>query len=53
MTGTGIPAGAFVGQVTDTPTTRDRADQSGGSSTPGSFTLVDSVGHAARRRPAR
>ena len=43
VTGTGIPAGAFVGQITDTPTVpasaTDPADV-------GFFTLVDSTGHA-------
>ena len=43
VTATGIPAGAFVGQITDTPTVpasaTDPADV-------GFFTLVDSTGHA-------
>ena len=41
VTGTGIPAGAFVGQVTDTPTTATAPSQSGGFVDIGSFTLVD------------
>jgi hypothetical protein len=41
VTGTGIPAGAFVGQVTDTPATATAASQSGGIADTGSFTLVD------------
>jgi Phosphoesterase family len=45
VTGTGIPAGAFVGQVTDTPTTATAPNQSGGFVDTGSFTLVDSSHH--------
>ena len=45
VTGTGIPAGAFVGQVTDTPTTATAPSQSGGFVDIGSFTLVDSSGN--------
>ena len=45
VTGTGIPAGAFVGQVTDTPTTATAPNQSGGFVDIGSFTLVDSSHH--------
>ncbi|HVP75001.1 MAG TPA: alkaline phosphatase family protein [Gaiellaceae bacterium] len=41
VTGTGIPAGAFVGKVTDTPTTATLPSQSGGFVDIGSFTLVD------------
>jgi Phosphoesterase family len=41
VTGTGIPAGAFVGQVTDTPATPTVPNQSGGLADTGSFTLVD------------
>ncbi len=45
VTGTGIPAGAFVGQVTDTPTTATAPNQSGGFVDTGTFTLVDSSGN--------
>ena len=45
VTGAGIPAGAFVGQVTDTPTTATAPNQSGGFVDTGSFTLVDSSKH--------
>ena len=44
VTGTGIPAGAFVGPVTDTPVTATAASQAGGIVDTGSFTLVDSSG---------
>jgi len=44
VTGTGIPAGAFVGQVTDTPVTAIAPNQSGGFADEGSFTLVSSSG---------
>ncbi len=45
VTGTGIPAGAFVGQVTDTPTTATGPNGSaGGFVDIGSFTLVNSGG---------
>jgi Phosphoesterase family len=44
VTGTGIPAGAQVGQVTDTPATATAPSQSGGIVDTGSFTLVDSSG---------
>ena len=44
MTGGGIPAGAFVGQVTDTPVTATAPSQSGGFAVAGSFTLVNSGG---------
>jgi hypothetical protein len=46
VTGTGIPAGAFVGQVTDSPTTATAPAQSGGIVDTGSFTLVNSSGEA-------
>jgi Phosphoesterase family len=46
VTGTGIPAGAFVGQVTNTPVTATAPNQSGGFVDTGTFTLVDSSGHA-------
>ena len=45
VSGAGIPAGAFVGQVTDTPVTATAASQSGGFVDAGSFTLVDGSGH--------
>jgi hypothetical protein len=45
LTGVGIPAGAFVGQVTDTPVTATAPSQSGGLADTGSFTLVDSSGN--------
>ena len=43
VTGTGIPPGAFVGKITDTPTTATAPVQSGGIVDTGSFTLVDST----------
>src|SRR5271165_5693043 len=44
VTGTGIPAGAFVGTVSDTPTTATVPVQSGGFAVAGSFTLVNGSG---------
>ena len=44
VTGTGIPAGALVGQVTDTFTPATAAAGSGGFDDIGSFTVVDSSG---------
>ncbi len=44
VTGPGIPANAFVGSVTDTPTTATAPSQSGGFVDTGSFLLVDSSG---------
>ncbi len=44
VSGTGIPAGAFVGTVTDTPVTATAPSQSGGFADTGSFTLVNSTG---------
>jgi hypothetical protein len=44
VTGAGIPAGAFVGQVTDTPVTATAPNQSGGIADTGSFTLVNASG---------
>ena len=44
VTGTGIPAGAFVGTVTDTPVNATAPNQSGFVDV-GSFTLVDASGH--------
>jgi hypothetical protein len=46
VTGTGIPSGAFVGPVTDTPTTATAASQSGGTVDAGAFELVDGSGNA-------
>jgi hypothetical protein len=45
VTGTGIPAGAFVGPVTDTPATPTQPSQNGGLADTGSFRLVDSSDH--------
>ena len=45
VTGTGIPAGAFVGTVTDSFVNATAPSQSGGLVDTGSFTLVDSAGH--------
>ena len=44
VTGSGIPTGAYVGQVTDTPVTATAPSQSGGFVDTGSFTLVSSTG---------
>ncbi|HEX4436799.1 MAG TPA: alkaline phosphatase family protein [Solirubrobacteraceae bacterium] len=44
VTGTGIPAGAFVGTVTDTPVTATSSPQAGGFVDTGSFSLVNSTG---------
>jgi len=44
VTGSGIPNGAFVGTVTDTPVTATAPNQSGGFADTGSFQLVDSSG---------
>ena len=44
VTGAGIPAGAFVGNVTDTPATATANASSGGLSHTGSFELIDSNG---------
>jgi hypothetical protein len=44
VSGAGIPAGAFVGQVTDTPVAASAPSQSGGFVDAGSFTLVNSTG---------
>ena len=44
VTGTGIPAGAFVGAVTDTPNTPLVPSQSGGLADTGSFLLVGANG---------
>jgi hypothetical protein len=41
VTGTGIPAGAFVGPVVDTPATATKPSQEGGLADTGSFTLVN------------
>ena len=45
VTGNGIPAGAHVGQVTDTPVTATTPNQAGGFVDKGSFQLVDASGH--------
>jgi hypothetical protein len=44
VTGTGIPAGAFVGEVSDQFVNATVPNQSGGSVDTGSFTLVNSAG---------
>jgi hypothetical protein len=44
VTGAGIPAGAFVGTVTDTPVAATAPSQSGGTADTGSFTLADANG---------
>ena len=44
VTGTGVPDGAFVGQVTDTPATPTVPSQSGGLADTGSFALVNASG---------
>ncbi len=44
VSGTGIPAGAFVGQVSDTPVTAIAPSQAGGFVDTGAFTLVNSTG---------
>ncbi len=45
VTGGGIPVGAFVGQVTDTPATPTISSQAGGLADTGSFMLVDASGN--------
>jgi Phosphoesterase family len=45
VSGNGIPAGAFVGPVTDTPVTATKPSQEGGIVDTGSFTLVNSSRH--------
>ena len=52
VTGTGIPAGAFVGTVTDTPVNATAPNGSGGFVDIGSFTLVDSAGRILRTTAA-
>jgi hypothetical protein len=44
VSGVGIPAGAFVGAVTDTPVTATAPNQSGGFVDTGSFALVNASG---------
>ncbi|MGI8715596.1 MAG: alkaline phosphatase family protein [Solirubrobacteraceae bacterium] len=44
VSGPGIPAGAFVGQVIDTPVTATNPSQSGGLADTGSFALVNGNG---------
>jgi hypothetical protein len=45
VTGTGIPAGSYVGTVTDTPAAATAPSQSGGRVDTGSFNLVDASRH--------
>jgi hypothetical protein len=45
VTGGGIPAGAHVGRVRDTPTMATASNQDGGIVDTGSFELVDGSGH--------
>ena len=45
VTGTGIPSGAFVGPVTDTPTAATSPSQAGGFADTGTFELVDGSGN--------
>ena len=45
VTGIGVPAGAHVGQVTDTPVSATKPNQDGGFVDTGSFQLVDASGH--------
>ena len=52
VTGAGIPAGAFVGKVTDTPVTATAPHESGGFVDIGSFTLVDASGRLLRTTAA-
>jgi hypothetical protein len=44
VSGNGIPAGAYVGAVTDTPVTATKSNQDGGTVDTGSFTLVGASG---------
>ena len=44
VTGAGIPAGAYVGQVFNNPVTATSPAQSGGTAVSGSLTIVDSTG---------
>jgi Phosphoesterase family len=44
VSGVGIPAGAFVGQVLDTPATATAPAESGGLADTGSFNLVNAAG---------
>ncbi len=46
VTGNGIPAGAHVGRVTDTPVSATAPNQNGGFVDKGSFQLVDGTGHS-------
>jgi hypothetical protein len=52
VTGTGIPAGALVGTVTDTPVNATAPNGSGGFVDIGSFTLVDASGRLLRTTAA-
>lgn len=44
VTGKGIPAGSYVGPVTDKPVTATKPNQAGGTVDTGSFTLIDASG---------
>ena len=48
VAGGGIPPGAFVGQVTNSPVTATRPNQDGGFVVAGSFALVDRSGRELR-----
>jgi phosphoesterase family protein len=48
VTGTGVPAGARVGQVTNTPVMAIAPNQSGGFVDTGAFTIVDAARHRLR-----
>ncbi len=52
MTGAGIPVGAFVGKVTDTPVAATKSNQSGGFVDEGSFALVNASGEALKTTEA-
>ena len=47
VTGNGIPAGSYVGPVTDTPVTATEPNQDGGTVDTGSFRLLNASGEAA------
>ncbi len=48
VTGSGVPSGALVGQVTNTPNTPTVPSQGGGLADTGSFTLVGASGQPAQ-----
>ncbi len=52
VTGTGIPAGALVGKVTDTPVNATAPNDKGGFVDIGSFTLVNASGRLLRTTAA-